>query len=151
MSELLPKAAVCIFAFDTRGKVLSVTRRNTKIWSLPGGKVDDNETLTAALNRELEEETGFWIAPQLIVPIYSEVVVGDDGNDFYCTAFWYPKVIPRFEGDDGYVWSQEEGIDVSFIAVDELLTGAFSDFNRRALENLGRVKLYKKMQHERNQ
>lgn len=139
MVTKLPQAAVCLFAFDEKGKVLSVTRRNTDQWSLPGGKVDEGEQLTGALFREVKEETGFFLVERIFIPIYSEVVLGDDGNDFYCTAFLYPKTLPCFEGDDGYVWSQEEGIDVSFITVDTLLTGAFSEFNKRALVSAARM------------
>jgi len=144
MSFGLPKSAVCVFAFDSFGKILSVTRRNTDIWSLPGGKVDPGETLEAALYRETLEETGFALMRRPFVPIYSEVVVGDDRRDYYCTAFWYPEVIDTPTEYDGMTWNLEEGITVSFITIDELLTGAFADFNRRALDNLGRFPINKK-------
>ncbi len=40
------------------GKVLLVKHRGREYYALPGGKLDDNESMRAALVRELEEELG---------------------------------------------------------------------------------------------
>ena len=49
------------------GKVLLLRRANTGIadgfWSVPGGSLDDGETLPAAATREAREETGVTIDP----------------------------------------------------------------------------------------
>lgn len=139
----LPKSAVCVLAY-AGDQILSVTRRRTGAWSLPGGKVDEGETLVGALVRETMEETGFFLDPKLLVPLYSEVVVGDDGNDFYCTAFWYSKNLTGWGTGEGDSWSMEPGITASFIDVPKLLDGAFANFNKNALTNLNRIRLYQK-------
>jgi 8-oxo-dGTP pyrophosphatase MutT (NUDIX family) len=138
MSDL-PKAAVCVFAFSGN-KILAVTRPHTEIWSLPGGKVDYGEDAISAIQREMAEETGLYIPTNRFHPVYSEVVSGDDGKDYYCTAFWTDAdlVDPRQE------WLIEDGVKANFIGLNKLLeTGAFSDYNERALDSLRRVKRFK--------
>ncbi|HET7627844.1 MAG TPA: NUDIX hydrolase [Bacillales bacterium] len=48
---------------DTGEKILLVMNKNggEPYWSLPGGLVEDDETLTKALMREVKEETGYSI------------------------------------------------------------------------------------------
>ena len=123
-----------------------VTRRHTNIWSLPGGKVDPGETAIECVVRETKEETGFDLDPQYVIPMYSEVVPGDDGNDFYCTAYWYMET---YTGNALFPWSIEPGIVVKFMTVPELLEGAFSDFNKNALMSLKRIVAYAQT-HERH-
>ena len=138
MIKLLPKAAVAAIVLNTKGEVLSVTRRNTDIWCLPGGKVDPGETSIQALVRELAEETDLHFEESDFIPIYSEVVLGKDGNDFYCVTYAY---LPTFILDTSSAgWSIEEGIKVNFIPVEKLLTGAFVEYNKQALQNFYKVK-----------
>jgi 8-oxo-dGTP diphosphatase len=40
------------------GKVLLTKRRDFKVWCLPGGEVDNGETLVEAAKREAREELG---------------------------------------------------------------------------------------------
>ena len=48
---------------DDRILVLDQDTGTGRAWSLPGGKVEDGETLTEALVREMREETGLHVEP----------------------------------------------------------------------------------------
>ena len=140
MISNLPKTAVCLIVLNSLGQLLTTTRRNTDILSLPGGKVDEDESPVGAVIRETAEETGIdltnWAEHQdaaELTPIFSEVVKGDDGKDFYCVTYFYTGVIDMNVGE---TWVVEQGIKVSWQDVSALLTGAFADYNMRALDSL---------------
>src|SRR5436190_23233135 len=56
-----PVVAVGAIVFDARGRVLLVERAlppGAGLWSVPGGKLETDETLAQAVAREVREETG---------------------------------------------------------------------------------------------
>lgn len=56
-----PNVAVGAFVFDAEGRVLLVERGTPPgegLWTVPGGKLESNETLAQAVAREVREETG---------------------------------------------------------------------------------------------
>ncbi len=52
MKMKLPKNAVCLIAYDLDGNILTATRRNTNIYALPGGKVDEGETFEGTMLKD---------------------------------------------------------------------------------------------------
>jgi ADP-ribose pyrophosphatase YjhB (NUDIX family) len=52
-------------------KVLLTKRRDFEVWCLPGGEVDDAETLTQAAIREAREEVGLEVHLERLVGIHS--------------------------------------------------------------------------------
>ncbi|MDH1702855.1 NUDIX hydrolase [Comamonas terrigena] len=60
-------AAVCLF--NTQGQLLTVRKRGTQAWMLPGGKRDGEETPLQALVRELQEELQITMAAADFAPL----------------------------------------------------------------------------------
>jgi 8-oxo-dGTP diphosphatase len=64
--------AVTGFVRDAAGRVLLVRVRD-RGWELPGGQVEEGEWLTAALEREVEEESGCRVEAQQLIGVYSKL------------------------------------------------------------------------------
>lgn len=71
ISGLLLVVAVALV--DAEGRVLVQQRPPGKsmagLWEFPGGKVEPDEVPEAALVRELAEELGIQVAPEILAPI----------------------------------------------------------------------------------
>ena len=131
LERSLPKQAVCAIILSNFG-ILSVTRKHSTLLCLPGGKVDEGETLTQAMVREVWEETGATMDESLFTPVLGKLVIGDDSNDYYTTCFYYTKEVnlPVLNKP----WTIEEGIECKFVRVKQLLKeGIFSVYNQEAL------------------
>lgn len=103
-------------------KLLGVSRKdNHKLFGLPGGKVDDGETLYDAMVREVKEETNIDVLSA--IPIYFR----EDG-DFLAVVFFVTKWT-------GQVASMEAG-KVDWITFEELKQGSFPEYNTKLEEQL---------------
>ncbi len=63
--------AVGGFVTNARGQVLMIKSPRYGDWEFPGGQVEESETLTHALEREVLEETGITIKVKSLVGVYS--------------------------------------------------------------------------------
>ena len=54
------------------GRVLLQQRADGGQWGLPGGSVEIGETVTAAVEREVREETGFEVTVDRLIGVYSD-------------------------------------------------------------------------------
>jgi ADP-ribose pyrophosphatase YjhB (NUDIX family) len=87
-----PPVVACVGAvvLDEAGRLLLIRRGHEPhagLWSLPGGRVEDGETLEQAVCREVLEETGLRVRPGAVVGqirIAGAAVVYDV-TDFACT------------------------------------------------------------------
>ena len=69
----------------TPAGVLLHRRSDNRLWGLPGGGVEVGESVTAALVREVREETGLDVEPVRLIGVYSapelgQIVTYPDGN-----------------------------------------------------------------------
>lgn len=70
MQETNVRACVCVVLWDVNNLVLTVTRANGDGVGLPGGKVEEGETLVQAARREFWEETGLYIDPHQLIELH---------------------------------------------------------------------------------
>jgi len=61
---------------EKHGKIFLMKRANTRVfngyWSLPGGKIDEGESLKEAIKREIKEETNLSFTPERLFGKYEE-------------------------------------------------------------------------------
>lgn len=123
------KEAVVLFALTASGKILMVSRKSGK-FGLPGGKVEEGETLKEACIRELQEETGLVEQPSNLQLVYSAWCGG-----YLCHAFGLFKDgkfinINEKVLIDSNLISSSEGLDVVFKSIEELHENSeFGEYN----------------------
>jgi ADP-ribose pyrophosphatase YjhB (NUDIX family) len=66
----MPLLGVTIAIFQA-GQILLTRREDFEVWCLPGGAVDDGESLAQAAMREAREETGLEVELTRLVGVYS--------------------------------------------------------------------------------
>ena len=68
--KLLTSATRAIIQ-DERGRTLFIRRSDNRLWGLPGGFMELDETVYDALCREVNEETGLDVESATLIAIYS--------------------------------------------------------------------------------
>lgn len=74
-----PVVAVGAFVFDRDGRVLLVQRGappGAGLWTLPGGKLELDETLAQAVAREVREETGLVVEVGALACVVERIAEG---------------------------------------------------------------------------
>ncbi len=66
------RPSVSAVVFDRRGRLLLQQRSDGGQWGLPGGSVEIGESVTAAVIREVLEETGLTVGVRRMVGVYSD-------------------------------------------------------------------------------
>lgn len=123
-----PQAALSLILRD--GRILCVWNRRYNGWGLPGGKVEEGETVEDAQRRELLEETG--LETRLAEKIYAAPTVSSDsGRQVYVFAV-DPVVLPAETP-----YTHEEGSPIDWkTPLDLLDSSPFRDFYHRMFTKL---------------
>ena len=125
------KQAVCILV--PRGDLfLGVSRKdNHELFGLPGGKVESLDfSIASAAKRELWEETGIMSMGQ---PPYDLTYLFDAPcGRFQSTCYLYVGATENLDPT-----SSEEGI-ISWCTREQLISGPFGEYNKRAFEEYDR-------------
>src|SRR5436190_23412523 len=80
----MPGLAVLVAVIDN-GKVLLTKREDFEVWCLPGGSVEEGESLAEAAIREAKEETGLDVELTRLVGVYSRL--GGGMNDVHAVLY----------------------------------------------------------------
>lgn len=88
-----------IFIID-RGKVLLLMSKKLKKFHLPGGHIQQNETFTQGLKREVKEETNLRLSWYKIIYAKPNYTLYKGGA--------YAGLIKLSDEHDGYIWAKIE-------------------------------------------
>jgi 8-oxo-dGTP pyrophosphatase MutT (NUDIX family) len=99
------QAAGVFFYSKSTSRYLYLLRAEMKnpTWSIPGGKIEDSETLFAGIQRECSEEIGFFDSNLKLIPIQKFVNNTFVYHTFFCEV--ENEFIPELNDEHvGYAW-----------------------------------------------
>ncbi|HEY9720526.1 MAG TPA: NUDIX domain-containing protein [Oscillatoriaceae cyanobacterium] len=128
----MPITTVGALIFDPRNHVLLVrTHKWRGLWGVPGGKIEENEAMEAALVREIKEETGLdgW-----------DVRFATVQDCIQSPEFYKPShmILLNFtcRSPGGAVSLNEEANEFAWASLDEALGMALNTPTRRLIEQV---------------
>lgn len=95
---------VGIFFYSrSTARYLYLFRTDSLNWSIPGGKLEDGETIIMGLQRECREEIGWWPSEPKIIPIQKFVNHTFVYHTFFCEID--SEFVPVLNDEHcGYAW-----------------------------------------------
>lgn len=119
----MPSIGVCtVVLSENRSQVLMQKREDARLWSLPGGGVEPDETLESAAIRETLEETGYQIGIERLVAEYWRPQMDRGGNRIYVYIGYVTGGTP--------VKSGLETVAVEWFSIDALPSPRLPDTER---------------------
>jgi 8-oxo-dGTP pyrophosphatase MutT (NUDIX family) len=99
--------AVGVFFYSRETKrYLYLLRNDTNNWSIPGGKLEEDETLFIGLERECREEIGHFPDNAKLIPIQKFVNNNFTYHTFFCAV--ETEFSPELNDEHcGYAWVEE--------------------------------------------
>ncbi len=107
----MPGLAVIVAVID-EGKVLLTKREDFEVWCLPGGGVEEGESLAEAGIREAKEETGLDVELMRLVGVYSRM--GGGMHDVHAVLYTAKPI-----GGD-LITQPGETVEVAYFPFDQL-------------------------------
>jgi len=105
---------------DADGRLLVIRRGRPPgvgLWSIPGGRVEPDETLADAVRREVREETGLDVDVDAVAGIV-HIPAGTPGDSYLVTDF-HATVIA---GSPGRLVAGDDAADAKWVTQEELST-----------------------------
>lgn len=102
------QAAGVFFYSSSTNRYLYLLRADPKnhTWSIPGGGIEKNETLYEGIERECNEEMGFFDHNLKLIPIQKFVNNSFTYHTFFCAV--EKEFIPNLNNEHiGYAWVEE--------------------------------------------
>jgi ADP-ribose pyrophosphatase YjhB (NUDIX family) len=102
------------------GWLLLERRVDAPLWSLIAGRVEDGESLTDALRREVHEETGLIVSGYELFGTFTDptrLISYPDGSIYRVASFVYLVAVESFSG----LRASEESEELRFFPKSELL------------------------------
>jgi len=107
----MPGLAVIVAVIDD-GKILLTKREDFEVWCLPGGGVEEGESLAEAGIREAKEETGLDVELTRLVGVYSRM--GGGMHDVHAVLYAAKPIGSQLKLQPG------ETIEVAYFPFDQL-------------------------------
>ena len=105
MAIIINQSAGIFFYSKSTDRSLYLLRNESKnpTWSMPGGKIEKNETLLDGLKRECQEEINYWNDDLKLVPIQKFVNNTFAYHTFFCEVSEEFSPVLNDE-HSGYAW-----------------------------------------------
>ena len=116
----LPYHLISACGLVRRDGLVLLIRNPRRGWELPGGTVEQGETITGALKREIREESGILSEPERLAGVYQNLVVKDGYGPL--EGMTIPPIINlaficRYAGGEASVSDESE--DVRWVTPEE--------------------------------
>jgi ADP-ribose pyrophosphatase YjhB (NUDIX family) len=121
-----------IVAIIEDGKILLTKREDFEVWCLPGGGVEDGESVAEAGVREAKEETGVDVELTSLVGVYSRV--GGMLNDVHAVLFRAKPIGGELRLQPG------ETIEVAYFPFEDLPKGLLFGHQQRIADAIADVR-----------
>lgn len=113
------RPSVSAIIFDRRRRLLLQQRSDGGQWGLPGGSVEIGESVTDAVQREVNEETGLVVTARRLIGVYSDpglqVVRYPNGNVWH-----YVNVCFECAVEGGELTTGDETLDLAYFPTNRL-------------------------------
>ena len=76
-SKELPYHMFSACGLVRKDKLVLIIKNKRRGWEMPGGTIEQGETITEALKREIQEESGILCEPEHLTGIYQNLIVKD--------------------------------------------------------------------------